>query len=92
MPPIDIILLSHNHYDHMDTKSLRYFYDRDTPVIYTGLGNEKYLEDRRIKNVVDMDWWEQKTRTVGSTEVKITYLPAQHFSARGLTDRNKTLW
>jgi L-ascorbate metabolism protein UlaG (beta-lactamase superfamily) len=39
-----------------------------------------------------MDWWEEKTRSVGSSEVKITYLPAQHFSARGLTDRNKTLW
>ena len=92
MPHIDIILLSHNHYDHMDTKSLRYFYERDTPVIYTGLGNEKYLEDRKIKNVIDMDWWEEKTRSIGSSEVKITYLPAQHFSARGLTDRNKTLW
>mgnify|MGYP000959161956 FL=1 len=92
MPRIDIILLSHNHYDHMDIASLRYFYDRDTPIIYTGLGNEQYLEDRKIKNVIDMDWWEEKTRSIGSSEVKITYLPAQHFSARGLTDRNKTLW
>lgn len=39
-----------------------------------------------------MDWWEEKIRTVESSEVKVTYLPAQHFSARGLTDRNKTLW
>ena len=100
MPPIDIILLSHNHYDHMDIASLEYFYKRDTPVIYTGLGNEAYLEKRGIKNVVDMDWWEEKIRTIiydtgkkkKETDVKIIYLPAQHFSARGLTDRNKTLW
>lgn len=92
MPPIDIILLSHNHYDHMDTKSLEFFYLRDTPIIYTGLGNEQYLEDRGIKNVVDMDWWEETTRETSHKDAKITYLPAQHFSARGLTDRNKTLW
>jgi L-ascorbate metabolism protein UlaG (beta-lactamase superfamily) len=76
----------------MDTKSLEFFYLRDTPIIYTGLGNEQYLEDRGIKNVVDMDWWEETTRETSHKDAKITYLPAQHFSARGLTDRNKTLW
>ncbi len=64
MPTIDIILLSHNHYDHMDIATLEYFYKRDTPIIYTGLGNEAYLEKRGIKNIIDMDWWEEKIRTI----------------------------
>jgi L-ascorbate metabolism protein UlaG (beta-lactamase superfamily) len=108
LPQIDIILLSHNHYDHMDIWALKKLESRDHPTIYTGLGNKKYLEDRRIMDVVEMDWWESidySKKEIGdgwaqsiSTPIpyllptRISFLPAQHFSARGLTDRNKTLW
>ena len=72
----------------MDIVTLRKLSRRDHMPIYTGLGNKKYLEDRGVKNVIDMDWWD--TEKIGESE--ITFIPSQHFSARGITDRNKTLW
>ncbi len=56
--------------------------------IYTGLGNRKYLNDRGINNVIEMDWWD--TEIFGNC--KVTFVPSQHFSARGISDRNRTLW
>jgi L-ascorbate metabolism protein UlaG (beta-lactamase superfamily) len=107
LPHIDIVLLSHNHYDHMEISTLRKLHERDDVHIYTGLGNKDYLETRGIKNIVEMDWWQLETRNskletrhesvsdesrVTNLESRITFLPAQHFSARGVTDRNRTLW
>lgn len=89
LPPIDFILLSHNHYDHMDVETLKKLSKRDKPIIYTGLGNKAYLEKREITNVFEMDWGDRK---VFSDLISIDTVPAQHFTARGLTDRNKTLW
>lgn len=89
LPHIDIVLLSHNHYDHMDLATLKKIYKRDNPVIYTGLGNKKYLEDRDISNIFEMDWGDKK---VYSDSISIEAVPAQHFSGRSLTDRNNTLW
>lgn len=88
LPKLDFVILSHNHYDHMDIVTLRKLSRRDHMPIYTGLGNKKYLEDRGVKNVIDMDWWD--IEKLGKSE--ITFIPSQHFSARGITDRNKTLW
>lgn len=87
LPKIDIILLSHNHYDHMEVPTLKKLEERDNPVIYTGLGNKEYLKKREIKNVIDMDWWDKEVYT-GTPKankdltVEVTYLPSQHFSAR----------
>lgn len=89
IPKIDVILLSHNHYDHMDIDTLRFFHKRDAPKILTHLGNSEYLSKKGILNSTDMDWWD--THTLSST-IQVTSVPAQHFSARALTDRNKTLW
>jgi len=89
LPKIHIVLLSHNHYDHMDIDTLRRLAERDSPVIYTGLGNTKYLADRGIDGGIDMDWWEHRDDPSG---LKIHYVPAQHFSARSMFDRNRTLW
>jgi L-ascorbate metabolism protein UlaG (beta-lactamase superfamily) len=60
--------------------------------IYTGLGNKRFLRKHKIISGIDMDWGETYTLEKHSTTAVITYLPAQHFSARGLSDRNKTLW
>lgn len=90
LPRIDAVLLSHNHYDHMDIPTLKKLSGKyPDMMIYTGLWNKKYLNDRGILNVVDMDWWSERQH---DTSCKVTFLPAQHFSARGITDRNKTLW
>ena len=88
LPPIDLVLISHNHYDHMDTATLtRIREEWDAPIL-AGLGNAEYLHARHIGNVHDMDWWD-KFEHKGVT---IVCAPGQHFSSRALSDRNKTLW
>ncbi len=59
LPKIDVILLSHNHYDHMDLATLKKLHDRDAPTLYTGLGNSDYLDKKGIPDGIDMDWWEE---------------------------------
>ena len=88
LPHIDIVLLSHNHYDHMDLPTLEALRDRFNPLIITGLGNRAYLKKHHFLNVRELAWWE--TYKKGSLE--FTFTPAEHFSARWPWDRNKTLW
>ncbi len=89
LPPIDVILLSHNHYDHMDIDSLRALYRHSPGVrIVTTLGNTAYLAKKRLPHVIELDWWQEET-VHGAT---ITVTPARHFSSRTLWDRNETLW
>jgi L-ascorbate metabolism protein UlaG (beta-lactamase superfamily) len=89
LPRVDLLLLSHNHYDHCDLASLRKLRKRfPAMAIITSLGNAEYLAKKGIKNAIELDWWEE-TR-IGSA--KITATPARHFAARSLSDRNKTLW
>ncbi len=88
LPKINIVLLSHNHYDHMDLASLRVIARRDNPRIYTGLGNAAFLARKGITGAHDMDWWD----SIHDGQLKIVAVPAQHFSARSFFDRNLTLW
>jgi L-ascorbate metabolism protein UlaG (beta-lactamase superfamily) len=80
LPPIDAVLVSHNHYDHLDRPTLRRL--RPSPVI-TPLGNAAWIPGAR-----ELDWW-QSTEVKG---VRITIVPAQHFSARAVSDRDASLW
>jgi len=89
LPKIDLVLLSHNHYDHLDVRALRKISERDKPAIFTPLGNSRYLHDRKIFGAHDLDWGQSRKI---SDEVSVECTPAQHFSSRALTDRNKTLW
>ena len=89
LPRIDAVLLSHNHYDHLDLASLEWLHQRDHMPIYTGLANRCYFPD--YMNIVEMDWWQELT-FAPDERIKIAYTPAQHFSGRGLKDRNKALW
>ena len=89
LPPIDIVLISHNHYDHMDIPTLRKLQRAHHPLFCVSKGNKELLTSKRIKNVVEFDWWQQQTLL---DRLPVTYVPAQHFSRRGLWDRNKTLW
>ena len=72
----------------MDRATLRSIARAHKPRIYTGLGNAAYLGRKGIKGAREMDWWDETT----DGELRITAVPAQHFSARSVTDRNYTLW
>ncbi|NLH46974.1 MAG: MBL fold metallo-hydrolase [Myxococcales bacterium] len=89
LPPIDAILLSHNHYDHLDLPTLRQLRDRWNPPIFTGLGNDRYLAKKGLAKVTALDWWQ---RTAGPGGLAITFVPAQHFTGRSMTDHFQTLW
>ena len=88
LPRIDAVLVSHNHYDHLDLATLKQLQSAHTPLFITGLGNRPLLERAGLTRVLELDWWQ----TVTSERMSVTFLPAQHWSARGLFDRNRTLW
>lgn len=89
LPPIDLVVISHNHYDHLDIPTLQRLSNRDAPQIYTPLGVAQFLEQEGIKHAKDMDWWDKVQL---QEEVQLHCVPAQHFSGRGLGDRDATLW
>lgn len=88
LPPIDAVLLSHNHYDHMDIPTLKRLAARDNPLVIAGLGNRRTLNRHGIDRVRELEWW-QETQVGGVT---ILFTPARHFSRRGVTDYNRSLW
>lgn len=90
LPNIDIIVISHNHYDHMDVESLRYIIKKSdpAPIILAPLGDARYLNKKGIKNVIELDWWEHLSV---NDDLKIHFVPSLHFSGRRLFDRNKSL-
>jgi L-ascorbate metabolism protein UlaG (beta-lactamase superfamily) len=91
LPPIDAVVLSHNHYDHMDVTTLRRLQNAFPHLkIFAGLGNKAFLEEQKLEQVSEMDWWQ--STPLGGTTVTITSVPNQHFSNRGLLDQDRTLW
>ncbi len=91
LPPIDAVVLSHNHYDHMDVTTLRRLQHAFPHLkIFAGLGNKAFLEEQKLEQVSEMDWWQ--STALGGTTVTITSVPNQHFSNRGLLDQDRTLW
>ena len=88
LPRLDLIAISHNHYDHLDTRALgAYRFRGETPVVCP-LGLAPLLRRQGFAEVIELDWWEQWRLR----ELEVTCLPAVHFSGRGLGDRNRTLW
>lgn len=88
LPPIDLILVSHNHYDHMDLKTLKWIAQRDDCPIVTTLGNKKYLKSKGLNRITELDWGQE----FSFNSFQIHCVPAKHFSSRGLWDHDKTLW
>lgn len=88
LPKIDVVLDSHNHYDHLDLETLKRLSDRDQPLILVPLGDKKWLTEEGVRNLEEMDWYTDKV----IKEINFTFLPAQHWSARGVFDRNHSLW
>ncbi|HEY2897225.1 MAG TPA: MBL fold metallo-hydrolase [Gemmatimonadaceae bacterium] len=89
LPHIDIVLISHDHYDHMDLPSLRRLQERYHPHIITGLGNPGYLATQGIQGAEQLDWWQSASLARG---VRLTAVPARHWSGRTLSDRYERLW
>ena len=89
LPPIDVVLVSHNHYDHLDLPTLNRLAERGTPLAIVTLGNLDLVREGGIPHAYELDWW-QSVRL--SPDVTVTLVPAQHFSSRTLWDRNQTLW
>ncbi len=88
IPPVDIFLLTHNHYDHQDMMTIRKFPFKNTKVM-APLKLGKYFEKNGYSDVNEMDWYEE---IIINEKMKITFLPAVHWSKRSLTDTNKSLW
>jgi L-ascorbate metabolism protein UlaG (beta-lactamase superfamily) len=88
LPPIAMVLLSHNHYDHCDLPTLRTLAQRFDPLVITPLGNAALVRSAGIRRIEELDWW-QEAKTAA---LPIAMTPAQHFSARTPFDRNRALW
>lgn len=88
LPPIDLVLISHNHYDHLDLPTLKKLNDKHSPKFFVGLGNKALMKEAKIENIEEMDWWQ----SFSLKTLKITFVPAQHWSARSLFDKRETLW
>lgn len=90
LPPIDLILVSHNHYDHLDLQTLTHLAKRFPQArVATGLGNGALIRETGFDAVVELDWWQS---LVLSDALTLHAVPVQHWSSRTRTDTNKTLW
>lgn len=87
LPSIDVIILSHNHYDHLDLPTLKNLERDFSPVFVVPLGVKEFLAKSDIQNIIELDWWQE-----ANAGVNVKSIPAQHFSGRGIFDRNRTLW
>ena len=89
LPKIDVVVISHDHYDHLDAKAIRYLASR-VEKFFVPLGVRAHLERWGVKadRIIELDWYE----SAAFDHVDLTLTPARHFSGRGFNDRNKTLW
>ena len=93
LPPIDVVLISHNHYDHLDKETVLALSRRtmsagQATLFIVPLGVKAFFDGLGITNVKEMDWWDSVT----VKGVEFHFTPVQHWSARGLGDRSETLW
>jgi hypothetical protein len=91
LPPLDAVIVSHDHYDHLDQPSIVALAKLDVP-FYTSLGVGAHLQSWGVpaERITELDWWESAQLLRG--DLSITAAPSQHFSGRGLGGRNGTLW
>ena len=94
LPQIDLVLLSHNHPDHMDSRSLGQLRDLPGVQFLVPQGDKRWFDKRRFTGVSQYSWWESYRHgdSAENQEVTCTFLPAMHWSQRGIFDKNKSLW
>jgi L-ascorbate metabolism protein UlaG (beta-lactamase superfamily) len=94
LPHIDLVLISHNHYDHLDDASVRALAAQPggPPLFVVPLGLRAWMAGRGIANAVELDWWQSHALAAPRGSVQVILTPAQHWSGRGLNDRMTTLW
>lgn len=92
MPEVDVVVISHDHYDHLDYPTIRALALNSQVPFVTSLGVGAHLQAWGVapERITELDWWE--THRVPGTGLTVTAAPSQHFSGRGLKDRNATLW
>lgn len=88
LPPIHLVLISHDHYDHLDVATVKRLAQVHRPLFLVPLGLKAWFADLGITTVEELDWWESRS----FNGLTLTCLPAQHFSARTFWDRNRRLW
>lgn len=89
LPPVDAVVLSHDHYDHLDAWTVKRLIRRYPAIVWLApLGVGAFLRSRGARAVTESDWWDESS--VGA--LRLTCVPAQHFSGRRLDNRNDTLW
>jgi len=91
LPPIDVVLISHNHYDHLDIEALKKLYQRQQgsePLILAGLGNGELFSQEGLTRFKDLDWGQ----SVELGAVRFNFVESRHRSGRGISDQMKTLW
>lgn len=89
LPRIDVVVLTHNHYDHLDIATMRMIFGAHHPRIFVPLGVRAFLEQQSVRGSEEVDWWDE---VIVNKDIKIQAVPAQHFSGRGFLDRDATLW
>lgn len=88
LPKVDLVVISHNHYDHLDIETLKTLSKKFDPLFFVPLGDKKLLESAGIKKVKELDWYQAEN----VNGVPVQFLPSQHWSARWLNDKNESLW
>lgn len=88
LPEIDIILISHNHYDHLDEAFIEAIPNKTSVHVFVPLKLGDFFSERGYTNIHELDWYE----SVSLNEIQFTSLPSVHYSSRSMSDKNKTLW
>ena len=94
LPRIDVVLISHNHYDHLNVRSVQMLNQQPggPPLFVVPLGVDLWMRAEGIINVQRMDWWDKLPIKTPEGEIEVHFVPAQHWSSRAPWDRNASLW
>jgi L-ascorbate metabolism protein UlaG (beta-lactamase superfamily) len=88
LPGVDLLIISHNHYDHLDRTTLEALPNKDRIPVIVPLKLKKFISELGFRDVTELDWHDTKK----AGPITVTAIPAVHFSSRSLFDRNETLW